>query len=75
MQSASSRIWTRIAVFISYGDNDYTTGTSGFVVDIGSPVMTSAGKNKNNKRMRFLCIYILYMNLSIMFPYKQDWFL
>ena len=28
MQSVSSRIWTHIAVFISYGDNDYTTGTS-----------------------------------------------
>ena len=28
MQSVSSRIWTRIAVFTSYGDNDYTTGTS-----------------------------------------------
>ena len=28
MQSVSSRIWTRIAVFISYGDNDYTTGIS-----------------------------------------------
>ena len=28
MQSVSSRIWTRIAVFISYGDNDYTTGTT-----------------------------------------------
>ena len=28
MQSVSSRIWTRIAVFISYGDNDYTTGTA-----------------------------------------------
>ena len=27
MLSVSSRIWTRIAVFISYGDNDYTTGT------------------------------------------------
>ena len=26
MQSVSSRIWTRIAVFNSYGDNDYTTG-------------------------------------------------
>ena len=26
MQSVSSRIWTRIAVFISYGDNDNTTG-------------------------------------------------
>ena len=28
MQSVSSRIWTRITVFISYGDNDYTTSTS-----------------------------------------------
>ena len=28
MQSASSRIWTRVAVFISYDDNNYTTGTS-----------------------------------------------
>ena len=28
MQSASSRIWTRVTVFISYGDNNYTTGTS-----------------------------------------------
>ena len=27
MQSASSRIWTRVAVFISYDDNYYTTGT------------------------------------------------
>ena len=33
MQSVSSRIWTRIAVFISYGDNDYTTGTSKAVCD------------------------------------------
>ena len=28
MQSVSSRIWTRVAVFISYGDNNYTTDTS-----------------------------------------------
>ena len=27
MQSVSSRIWTRVAVFISYDDNNYTTGT------------------------------------------------
>ena len=26
MQSVSSRIWTRVAVSISYGDNHYTTG-------------------------------------------------
>ena len=28
MQSASSRIWTLVAVSISYDDNYYTTGTS-----------------------------------------------
>ena len=28
MQSVSSRIWTRVAVFISYDDNHYTRGTS-----------------------------------------------
>ena len=28
MQSASSWIWTRVAVSISYDDNHYTTGTS-----------------------------------------------
>ena len=28
MQSFSSRIWTRVAEFISYDDNHYTTGTS-----------------------------------------------
>ena len=26
MQSISSRIWTRVAVSISYDDNNYTTG-------------------------------------------------
>ena len=28
MQSVSSRIWTRVAMSISYDDNEYTTGTS-----------------------------------------------
>ena len=28
MQSFSSRIWTRVAMSISYDDNDYTMGTS-----------------------------------------------
>ena len=32
MQSVSSRIWTRVAVFISYDDNNYTTGTSFFPI-------------------------------------------
>ena len=33
MQSVSSRIWTRVAVSISYDDNDYTTGTSNIITD------------------------------------------
>ena len=34
MQSVSSRIWTLVAVSISYNDNDYTTGTS--YVNVGN---------------------------------------
>ena len=33
MQSVSSRIWTRVAVSISYDDNDYSTGTSKTSID------------------------------------------
>ena len=33
MQSVSSRIWTHVAVSISYDDNHYTTGTSCYVID------------------------------------------
>ena len=32
MQSVSSRIWTRVAVSISYDDNHYTMGTSWMIV-------------------------------------------
>ena len=31
MQLATSRIWTRVAMSISYDDNHYTTGTFTFV--------------------------------------------
>ena len=34
MQSVSSRIWTRVAVSISYDDNNYTTGTQEQVIAI-----------------------------------------
>ena len=32
MQSGSSKIWTCVAVSISYDDNHYTTGTSRFII-------------------------------------------
>ena len=34
MQSFSSRIWTRVAVYISYDDNHYTKGTSKQMINI-----------------------------------------
>ena len=34
MLSVSSRIWTRVAVSISYNDNHYTTGTSTQILDM-----------------------------------------
>ena len=33
MQSVSSRIWTRVAVSISYDDKHYTTGTKYVYID------------------------------------------
>ena len=36
MQSVSARIWTRVAVSISYDDNHYTTGTSFFYTSFTS---------------------------------------
>ena len=38
MQSVSSRIWTRVAVSISYDVNDYTLGTSIMNLFISSAV-------------------------------------
>ena len=32
MQPVSSRIWTRVAVSISYDDNHYTTGISIIII-------------------------------------------
>ena len=32
MQSVSSRIWTRVAVSISYDDNHYTMGTKDDII-------------------------------------------
>ena len=44
MRSVSSRIWTRVAVSISYDNNDYTTGTS---------IKVSYGGRKYLKKKRF----------------------
>ena len=41
MQSVSSKIWTCVAVFISYDDNNNSTGTSTvFMYTINSKIIT-----------------------------------
>ena len=42
MQSVSSKIWTRVAVSISYDDNHYTTGTSKYILGCPRGVMVKA---------------------------------
>ena len=54
MQSVSSRIWTRVAVSISYDDNDYTTGT--FMIHI---FFNSLARSK------YLSFYSLSFNLTL----------
>ena len=38
MQSVSSRIWTRVAVSISYDDSHYTTGTFLTLIILFKPI-------------------------------------
>ena len=56
MQSVTSRIWTRVAVSISYDDNDYTTGSSIIRWPVADPGCRSStrGRPTSPKRRR-LC--------------------
>ena len=70
MQSFSSRIWTRVAVFISYDDNVYTTSTS----NTPRAVLVVDGNTWNDLTMRkqisstsFTLVYKSYIyNLQIL---------
>ena len=54
MQSVWSRIWTRVAVSISYADNDYTTGTSNV-----ERVINFVKELKNKNKMKVTVIKIV----------------
>ena len=59
MQSVSSRIWTRVAVSISYDDNYYTTGT--FVLDYNTwnhLIVYIFMSNGSFKNVTYICWYI-----------------
>ena len=68
MQSASSMIWTRIAVSISYDNNHYTTGTS----DIRFINAQEKEKQWSIKILSiFVWIYLLNgLNTNILFIWK-----
>ena len=66
MQSVSSRIWTRVAVSISYDDNHYTMGTSqNFsyntkdISSVGNPVKASLVIVKNSPTMKNFVISVV----------------
>ena len=48
MQLVSSKIWTRVAVSISYKDNHYTTGTS-------KPAMHQAPERSKKLNSEYVC--------------------
>ena len=50
MQSVSSRIWTCVAVSISYDDNHYTTGNFLFIINVTTAPKSNS--NKFNKRLQ-----------------------
>ena len=55
MQSVSSRIWTRVAVSISYDDNHYTTGTAIIVVEILFNALKSINSLEKNLNKDDVC--------------------
>ena len=55
MQSISYRIWTCVAVFISYDDNHYTTGTSpidGLILMWHLPTELSSAQSQSQMQFR-----------------------
>ena len=66
MQWLSSRIWTRFAVFISYDDNNYTTGTSWHLVAF----MWGIDYVQHWKKRMFLCV-LWHFNLCWLFKTKS----
>ena len=53
MQSVSSRIWTRVAVSISYDDNDYTTGTSKYIIHDNLSLVGRSPRGSNFEVSKF----------------------
>ena len=52
MQSASSRIWTHVAVSISYDDNHYTTGTTSHLQCLN---LNSSQKGSARLLINYMC--------------------
>ena len=59
MQSASSRIWSRLTVSISYDDNHYTTGTSLLIIKFH----TKIGFTNVNHHTDRLCFFKLHASI------------
>ena len=65
MQLASSRVWTRVAVTISYDDNHYTTGTYWHVYDMYTYADLDLLKVYNQAFNAFKCNLHFYSNIHV----------
>ena len=65
MQSVTSRIWTRVAVFISYNDNDYITGTKKLYTHKPDPIL-------ENETHEILLDFLMQTD-PLMPTRKPDW--
>ena len=70
MQSVSSRIWTRVAVSISYDDNDYTTGTSS---DYGGEKNSLYQAKMMQPQGGHLCLFFLDWKRRCMIIENEIW--
>ena len=57
MQSASSRIWTRLAVSIFYDANHYTTGA--FTVDMHSSIVWKKSKEQKEEKEKRTDLFLV----------------
>ena len=69
MQSVSSRIWTRIAVFISYGDNDYTIWC---LCKSTNTAISMCGNVSENVAYEFVLVSTTVLSISF-WSYFQRW--
>ena len=65
MQSVSSRVWTRVAVSISYDDNHYTTGTKYIYIYIMRAILNRSWRQHPTKQQLYGYLSLITKTIEI----------